>query len=97
MPEYLILKTEDLKCITDELLLIRKEIAALHKTPAAKNVLNVDDICAYMGWSRTTFERMQRHPVLPLPTYKMGGVKVNFSDLEQWKNKYQELHKQGKI
>lgn len=96
--EYIVLKTSDLKTISDELTLIRKELASLKmQVPTTQKVMNVDNVCAYMGWGRSTFEKMQRHPVLPLPTYRMGGVKVNYEDLIVWQQKYIKLQEQGKI
>jgi len=97
LPEYMILKTSDLKCITDELALIRQEIASIKQIPNARKIMNVEQVCQYMGWSRTTYERMRRNPVLPFPSYKLGGMKTNYDDLVVWQQKYQILQSQGKI
>jgi len=96
MDTILAIKEVDLNALKSEMSGIRSELERIKGSNQLKT-LTKNDICDAMNWDPSTFERMRRNPILPLPAYKMGGIRVDYNAFIDWKTKYIQYQKEGKI
>lgn len=86
----LTIKQADLELITSELMNIKSELERI-KNGQAQKVLTKKEVCKIMQWDESTFERYRRNYDNPLPAYKCGGIKVDYTDFIEWKNSFKQI------